>query len=65
MSQLFTTIFQFIGRTFSISRTAERNAMTNRADNGVANNAQNNVSFVDLRDEAQIVNRVPMKFFFL
>ena len=64
MSQLFTTIFQFIGRTFSISRTAERNAMTNRQDRGVANNAQNNVSFVDLRDEAQIVNRVPMKFSF-
>ena len=64
MSQLFTTIFQFIGRTFSISRTTERNAMTNRTDNGVANNTQNNVSFVDLRDEAQIVNRVPMKFSF-
>ena len=64
MSQAFTSILQFIGRTFSTVRVAVRNAMTNRQDRGVANNAQNNVSFVDLRDEAQIVNRVPMKFEF-
>ena len=64
MSQAFTSILQFIGRAFSTIRPAERNAMTNRADNGVANNAQNNVSFVDLRDEAQIVNRVPKKYGF-
>ena len=64
MSQAFTSILQFIGRAFSTIRPAERNAMTNRADNGVANNAQNNVSFIDLRDEAQIVNRVPKKFGF-
>ena len=64
MSQAFTSILQFIGRTFSTVRVAVRNAMTNRQDRGVANNAQNNVSFVDLRDEAQIVNRVPKKFGF-
>ena len=64
MSQAFTSILQFIGRAFSTIRPAERNAMTNRADNGVANNAQNNVSFIDLRDEAQIVNRVPKKYGF-
>ena len=36
MSQFFTSILQFIGRTFSTVRVAVRNAMTNRQDRGVA-----------------------------
>jgi hypothetical protein len=64
MSQYIRTIFQFIGRTLNEFVSTERNKMSNKVDKGVANSVQENVSFTDLRDEAQILNRVPKKFSF-
>ena len=64
MSIYIRTIFQFIGRTLNEFVSTERNKMSNKVDKGVANSVQENVSFTDLRDEAQILNRVPKKFSF-
>ena len=64
MSIYIRTIFQLIGRTLTEFVSTERNKMSNKVDKGVANSVQENVSFTDLRDEAQILNRVPKKFSF-
>jgi len=64
MSIYIRTIFQFIGRTLNVFVSTERNKMSNKVDKGVANSVQENVSLTDLRDKAQILNRVPKKFSF-
>ena len=56
------TIFQFIGRT--LNEFVLQKEMQCRIDKIKVLQImfKKNVSFVDLRDEAQILNRVPMKF---